>query len=528
MTTTGTTTFNPTLQQLVTQSYRDLDIIDAEESPTGAQFTEAMFLLNSITKGLEATGIHVWTEQEAILFLQPGQARYTLGSSGVNDNCPSSDSWLQLTLGLSAIAGANAITLAAAADVNVGDNIGIVLDAGPTFWTTVLQQIPAAPALATSVVLAAPLPSSASSGNIALDYAPAAQIVRPLKIPRMRLFTFSSQTEIPMMVLSRQEYMDLPNKGQQGGVTGPNTGAQGTPTQFFYSPQRDLGWAYIWPVPNLSRWAARFTWYRPIQDWANPANTMDFPARMVRAAALDAVGRAQARLLDPAGAGADDHRQGRRLAHHRVRLGSRERSGPVRHGLLVQVAPRCRRSSSPSSPPSQPRRRSSALSCSSSTASVEGARIRMPESQSPIFGAPGMDLFLDRAGTSANPAERGISTAWRTSCKDNHALFGQQYGGRDRLWRPASWATGPSACRTTASEAMHAWSTAHKATSTRRRTACSRSPTRPSIPPTPSTTWTAISNSTGWGPMSGSCPRSLMARASTASTSQAPSLCLAS
>ena len=276
MSTTGTYAFNPTLAQLIQQSFRDLDIIDAEETPTAAQFAEAMFLLNSITKGLEATGIHVWTEQEAILFLQPGQARYTIGSSGVNDNAPASDSWLQLALAGSYTAGAATIALAIAADVNQGDNIGVVLDSGATFWTTVAMQIPAAPALATSVLLAAPLPSSASLGNVVLDFAPAAQIVRPLKIPSMRLFTFSSQTEIPMTVLSRQGYMDLPNKGPQAGVTA-TPGAQGIPTQFYYSPQQGLGWVYIWPVPVLSNWACRMTWYRPIQDWANPANTMDFP-----------------------------------------------------------------------------------------------------------------------------------------------------------------------------------------------------------------------------------------------------------
>lgn len=278
MATTGTYTFNPTLAQLVTQSYRDLDVIDADETPTAEQFTEAMFLLNSIVKGLEAQQIHVWTEEEAIVFLQQQQFRYTLGAPApaVSDNCPASDSWLQLVLANSYAPGAATIAFQTPADVNVGDDIGIVLDSGATFWTTVLGQTPAAPALASSVLLAAPLPSSASSGNFALDFAPAAQIVRPLKIPRARLFTYQSQTEIPMTVLSRQEYMDLPNKGQQAGYTG-GSGAQGTPTQFYYSPQRDLGWLYVWPAPSMSNWAIRFTWYRPLQDFANPANTMDFP-----------------------------------------------------------------------------------------------------------------------------------------------------------------------------------------------------------------------------------------------------------
>lgn len=265
MTVSGTSAFNPSVTFLISEAYRDLDVIGDDEQPTAAQFNTAFFKLNSFVKTLEATGIHVWTEEEAIVFLQPYQARYTLGSSGANAQAPSADQWIQAKLNTSLSAGASVIPLVTALGITAGDDIGIVLDNGVTFWTTVSG----APSGA-NVTLAAPLPSSASAGAVALDYPPAAQIVRPLKIPAARLLTFASNQETPMTILARQGYMDLPNK-QSPGV----------PTQWFYTPQRDLGYLYVWPVPVTSAWAVRFTWYRPLMDLNTPANTMDFPQEWV-------------------------------------------------------------------------------------------------------------------------------------------------------------------------------------------------------------------------------------------------------
>lgn len=142
----------------------------------------------------------------------------------------------------------------------VGDNIGIVLDSGFTWWTTIGSVD------GYNLTLANPLPSSASSGNFVFVYPPSAQIVRPLKVPNARLLTYTSNNETPMVIMSRQEYMDQPSKNSPG-----------TPTQWFYTPQRDLGYLYVWPVAQQSAWGLRFTWYRPLEIFLQPNNTMDFP-----------------------------------------------------------------------------------------------------------------------------------------------------------------------------------------------------------------------------------------------------------
>ena len=236
-----------------------------DEEPTGGMYAESSFKGNAMVKAWQASGLHVWTEEEAIVFLQPLQAKYVIGSSGVNAESSDADEWVRLTLAQNAAAAATTLTLQSAALVVSGMRIGTILNNGVTFWTTVNG----APT-GNVVTLTDALPAAASAGNYVLAYT--TQIGRPLKVPGVRLLTLASLNETPMTVLSRQEYEDLPQKGGNGG-----SGAQGVPTQFFYSPRRDQGFLYVWPVPVTSAWAARLTWYRSIQDFVDPTNTADFP-----------------------------------------------------------------------------------------------------------------------------------------------------------------------------------------------------------------------------------------------------------
>lgn len=268
MTVAATSSFNPAVTYLITEAYRDLDIIAEDETPTSGQFDSALFKLNSLVKGLEATGIHVWTEEEGIVFLQPFQQRYTIGApTGPVANSADAFAWVQNALSSSYSAAASAVVLTSAIGFVAGANIGIVLSSGVVFWTT----INGAPS-GNTVTLTAPLPGPAAAGDVVLTYPAAGEINRPLKVPNARLLTYSSNVagqpgqETPMTILSRQEYMDLPNKGSIG-----------VPTQWFYTPQRDTGYLFVWPVPTTAAWAVRFTWYRPLADLLTPANTMDFP-----------------------------------------------------------------------------------------------------------------------------------------------------------------------------------------------------------------------------------------------------------
>lgn len=268
MTTSGNSDWNPQAVYIITRSYRQCGVIAENETPTAGMLSDALITLNAMVKEWQASGIHVWTEEEAIVFLQEGQIRYLLGGSSL-DNSSAADDWVQSELFVNAIAGAVSVTIDPPVVLN-GQHIGIVLDAGPTWWTTVTSSV------AGVVGIADALPSAASAQNTVVAYN--TRIIRPLKVPTCRRLQYASpgttqgNNETPMTVLSRQEYEDLPNKHSPG-----------IPTQFFYSPKLVQGEFYVWPAPANSQSAARVTWYRPIQNFDTLNDTSDMPQEWLNA-----------------------------------------------------------------------------------------------------------------------------------------------------------------------------------------------------------------------------------------------------
>jgi hypothetical protein len=274
MTVAPTSAFNPSITQMITAMYRKIGAIAEDETPTAGMYNDALFAGNALIKEWQALGIHVWTEEEAILFFQAGQSQYLLGGTGTGgtgpDNCCDSQSWvpMQLTVPLSGGATSATVNTTVAPNgvaVTSGDNFGIVLDSGTAFWTTV-NGAPVGNVV--TLTNAIPTGQTASVQNNAFDYT--TKIVRPLKIPGARQIYYqggqSGPRLTPMTRLSRKEYMDLPNPLDPG-----------ISTQFFYSPQLVSGIFYAWPNPQNANFGARFTWYRPLMDLTTPANTADVP-----------------------------------------------------------------------------------------------------------------------------------------------------------------------------------------------------------------------------------------------------------
>ena len=284
MTTSGTQNWNASITQMITTMFLRIGAIAEDETPTAGMYNDALFAGNALIKEWQALGIHVWTEEEAILFFQAGQQRYLLGganSQGVlgpygPDNCCDANSWVPMQIASPVSGGnisvtVNTTTALNGVTVQSGDNFGVVLDSGTAFWTTVNG----AP-VNNVVTLAAAIPAgqTAAVQNNAFDYT--TKIVRPLKVPRSRQIYYqggqSGPRLTPMTVLSRKEYMDLPNPLDPG-----------ISTQFFYSPQLVSGEYFAWPNPQNANFGARFTWYRPLMDLTTPANTADLPQEWLNA-----------------------------------------------------------------------------------------------------------------------------------------------------------------------------------------------------------------------------------------------------
>lgn len=272
-----TAVFNPAATIIIAETLRIMGVINEDETPTAGQYESGMFALNSLMKFMETEGIHLWTEEEGIVFLQKGQRTYLLGGTTSDKACDAMQ-WTQTTLAQSVAAGSASVVVSSTTGLVVGHNFGVYLNAGNLFWSTILTIV------GTTVTLNAVLTGAASSGAWVGGYPTAAQLERPLQIPfarRLLYQTVSGQvaaqapdwggiiTPVSPMT-ARQDFMDLPQPNTPGNVN-----------QVFYNPGRDQGQLWVWNVLAYANLGLRFTYYRSIRDFLTGNNTGDFPQEWI-------------------------------------------------------------------------------------------------------------------------------------------------------------------------------------------------------------------------------------------------------
>jgi hypothetical protein len=267
MSTSGVSSFNATRDQIILAALRKLQAISANETAVNPTLiTNCAFQLNAMVKSLNATGLHIWTEEEATIFLQPSQVSYTLGGT-TNDNA--TGSYTATTLAASASSGATSISVASATGFGANFYVGVVLASGSIYWTT-----QSGAASGATITLTAGLSGAANAG--AAVYVYQTQIVRPLRVVGARRYNYSSAIDTTMGdPMSRLDYRNLPNK------TSP-----GVPTRFYYDPRggaNSQGIFYVWPAPSDATNAVKMTWWRPIQDFTAAGNNPDLPQEWIDA-----------------------------------------------------------------------------------------------------------------------------------------------------------------------------------------------------------------------------------------------------
>lgn len=268
--TSGTYVYTASAINLLTAALRIAQVIGETETANGAQLENGLDAFSIMVKAWQGSGIHLWCEEECTLFLQTGQTQYAIGGSSTDNACLT-DQYVQTSLATTAAASASTIDVTSVTGISAGNFIGIQVDAGTNFWTTVNG----APSGST-VTLTTPMPSQATQGAFVFSYG--TPLARPLRVMLGRRFTYQAVSgtgaiETPLLMMARLDYQALPNKFTPGTVT-----------QFFYDPQQGegaytqpTGQMYVWPQPQDNEWSLRFTAQRPIQDLANLSNMPDFP-----------------------------------------------------------------------------------------------------------------------------------------------------------------------------------------------------------------------------------------------------------
>jgi hypothetical protein len=224
-----------------------------------AELTETREALNMMLREWQAQGVGLWLKKELYIFLAYQTGSYSLGPSGDEATL----SMIETELSSSSATSDKTLTVDSITGITDGDVIGIELDADTLQWTTV-DGTPA-----TSVVtITTGVTSGAGINNNVYTYTTLAQ--RPLEILEARLFR-DDESETPLNILTRQEWMDYANKTSDG-----------LPNSIYYDPQLDSGILHVWPRPEKVNDYIKATVKYPIQDIDAALNDPDFPAELHR------------------------------------------------------------------------------------------------------------------------------------------------------------------------------------------------------------------------------------------------------
>jgi hypothetical protein len=263
MATSGTYTFAVTRDDIIRQAMLTIGKLDPFESPDPQQTQDLSFVLNMMCKQWMgradfAPGLKVWTRKHGHLFLSNTTGRYTIG--------PAANGWTNdytaASLAATGAASSSSVTLSSLTGVAVGYFMGIVLDSGDIFWTTV------ATAPSVTITLAAPLPSQASLNNAVFVFQNKAQ--QPLLIETVSLRDIYNQDTPVRIMPTVQDYDYLSNKADPT--------EQQDPTAIYYENQLGNSYLYInaGAALDVTKHLA-ITYMEPVQDFNSPLDNPYYP-----------------------------------------------------------------------------------------------------------------------------------------------------------------------------------------------------------------------------------------------------------
>jgi len=273
----GTVTYRATANTIINGALRILGAIDPENSasPSATQTSGGLEALNMLVKNWQTAGLQLWERKYGVIFPQKDQGVYVLGSPGpAGDHAclstPLNGGFVQTTLSSAASSGATSISVTSttgqlstagntATSITNAYNIGVQLDSGATYWTTVSG----APS-GTTVTLAVALTGAAASGNYVFCYA--TKLFRPLRILDGFIRQAAQTNDIPARVLSRDEYNRFGKKSSSG-----------SPIQLYYDPQANTGHLYVYPVPSQATQLIFIEFQKPIEDFSAASEDFDMP-----------------------------------------------------------------------------------------------------------------------------------------------------------------------------------------------------------------------------------------------------------
>jgi hypothetical protein len=252
-----------TARQVINSAFGKIGVKVAEQALQPEEFQDGIDALNLMLKAWQAQGLHLWSKEEGVLFLDVGKTDYLLGSTG--DEATTLDDFISTTTTNAEIALATVIEVPDTAGMIALDNVGIELDSNIRHWTTIVSVDST-----TQITITTGLPSGSKAGSTIFTFTDLIQ--RPLRVLSTRRQTISQDNEINVNMWSRDQYFSQVNKASQGTVVNA-----------YYSPQLGNGRFYVWQTASSVNDFVRITFERPIQDIDIGDDTLDFPVEWLEA-----------------------------------------------------------------------------------------------------------------------------------------------------------------------------------------------------------------------------------------------------
>lgn len=271
MTTSGSVDFTMTASQLIEEAFKLIGVKPAETQLEAFEIQDGINTLNLMLKAWQGQGMHLWTQEEGVLFLDVGKMDYLLGPTG--DEATTNDDFIGSTTTAAKIATDTIISVASTAGMVALDNVGVELDDNTRHWTTIVSVDSS-----TQITITSGLPNAAALGNSVYTFTNLIQ--RPLKISSFRRKTFSQDNEIRVRTWSRSQYFNQVNKESQGTVVNA-----------YYTPLLGNGRVFVWQTASDVDDLLRFTFERPIEDVDLVTETLDIPVEWLQAVIYNVAAR---------------------------------------------------------------------------------------------------------------------------------------------------------------------------------------------------------------------------------------------
>lgn len=265
MATSGSVDFSQTRQEVIQDALALIGVYGVGRTVSSEDMNFCNNMLNKMIKAWQAQGMHLWAEEQGVLFIAANTAEYTLSADSTSARAALWSDTVITQLNGAHAASATTLTVDDTTGMATSDIIGIVNDDDAITWTTI-STIPTS----TSLTIAAGLDGACADNSYVYTFTN--RINKPLRIKSMRRVTgidsgaTTTKSEIPMTKLSQEDYYNLPNKTTNG-----------IPSHFYFKPDLTTGLLYLWPRPNNPDYYFRFTYERFLEDMDADGDNFDFP-----------------------------------------------------------------------------------------------------------------------------------------------------------------------------------------------------------------------------------------------------------